>query len=97
MKKKAFGGIYSALIFFFLYMPIAVLILFSFNSSNSTSTFEGFSLKWYRELFNDAATLDALKNLGYKPAELKKIIPILETNNSLSISELIKLALKNIY
>lgn len=62
MKKKAFGGIYSALIFLFLYMPIAVLILFSFNSSNSTSTFEGFSLKWYRELFNDAATLDALKN-----------------------------------
>ena len=42
-------------------------------------------------------TLDALKNLGYKPAELKKIIPLLETNNSLSISELIKLALKNIY
>lgn len=62
MRKKAFGGIYSALIFIFLYMPIGVLILYSFNSSNSTSSFEGFSLKWYRELFNDAATLDALKN-----------------------------------
>jgi spermidine/putrescine transport system permease protein len=43
-------------------MPIAVLVLYSFNSSNSTSTFEGFSLKWYKELFSDAATLDALKN-----------------------------------
>lgn len=62
MKKKAFGGFYTGLIFVFLYMPIAVLILYSFNSSNSTSTFEGFSLKWYKELFNDAATLDALKN-----------------------------------
>lgn len=55
-------NIYTALIFIFLYMPIFVLILYSFNSSNSTSTFEGFSLKWYRELFSDAATLDALKN-----------------------------------
>lgn len=61
MKKKA-GNIYTALVFIFLYMPIAVLILYSFNSSNSTSTFEGFSLKWYRELFSDSATLDALKN-----------------------------------
>lgn len=62
MKKKAFGNIYTTLGFVFLYMPIAVLILYSFNSSNSTSTFEGFSLKWYKELFSDAATLDALKN-----------------------------------
>lgn len=41
--------------------------------------------------------LDALKNLGYKQAELKKIIPVLEANNLLSISELIKLALKQMY
>ena len=60
MKKTR--NIYTALVFIFLYMPIAVLILYSFNSSNSTSTFEGFSLKWYRELFSDSATLDALKN-----------------------------------
>ena len=60
MKKTR--SIYTALVFIFLYMPIAVLILYSFNSSNSTSTFEGFSLKWYRELFSDSATLDALKN-----------------------------------
>ncbi len=61
MRKKT-GNIYTALVFLFLYMPIFVLILYSFNSSNSTSTLEGFSLKWYKELFNDSATLDALKN-----------------------------------
>ncbi len=60
MKKTR--NIYTALVFIFLYMPIFVLILYSFNSSNSKSTFEGFSLKWYRELFSDSATLDALKN-----------------------------------
>lgn len=54
--------IYTGLIFFFLYAPIAVLILFSFNASDSTAVFAGFSLKWYRELFRDSATLAALKN-----------------------------------
>ena len=63
MRKRKFGGnLYTFLVFLFLYMPIAVLILYSFNSSNSTSNFEGFSLKWYKELFSDSATLDALKN-----------------------------------
>ena len=60
MKKTR--NIYTTLIFIFLYMPIFVLVLYSFNSSNSTSSFEGFSLRWYKELFSDSATLDALKN-----------------------------------
>ena len=61
-KRKTASNIYTALIFIFLYMPIAVLVLFSFNSSSSTGRFGGFSLRWYKELFNDAATMDALKN-----------------------------------
>ena len=62
-KKTSIGGkLYTALVFIFLYAPIAVLIIFSFNSGKSTSVFEGFSLYWYKELFNDAATLSAFKN-----------------------------------
>lgn len=62
-KKTSFGSkIYTALVFIFLYAPIAVLILFSFNSGKSTSVFEGFSLYWYGELFRDSATLEAFKN-----------------------------------
>jgi spermidine/putrescine transport system permease protein len=62
-KKTSLGGkLYTALVFIFLYAPIAVLIVFSFNSGKSTSVFEGFSLYWYKELFNDAATLTAFKN-----------------------------------
>ncbi len=63
MKKNSIGSIiYQALVFIFLYAPIVVLIVFSFNSGKSTSVFEGFSLHWYKELFRDAATLDAFKN-----------------------------------
>lgn len=60
MKKMA--KLYTILIYVFLYAPIAVLILFSFNSSNSTGVFTGFSLRWYKELLSDSATLAALKN-----------------------------------
>ncbi len=59
---KAMSKLYTALVFVFLYAPIAILVLFSFNSSNSTGVFTGFSLYWYKELFRDSATLAALKN-----------------------------------
>ncbi|MBQ2694507.1 MAG: ABC transporter permease [Clostridia bacterium] len=53
---------YAALVFAFLYAPIAVMIIFSFNSTSSTSVFSGFSLEWYKVLFEDEATLRALYN-----------------------------------
>jgi spermidine/putrescine transport system permease protein len=62
-RKTPFGSrLYTVLVFLFLYAPIAVLILFSFNAGKSTAVFEGFSLYWYKELLNDAATLEAFKN-----------------------------------
>ena len=53
---------YMALIFFILYAPILVVVIFSFNSSGSLSDFSGFSLKWYSELFRDSEAITALKN-----------------------------------
>lgn len=64
MKRliKGMKGAYSALIFLFLYAPIAVMITFSFNASKSRGTWGGFSLKWYAELFADARIMQALGN-----------------------------------
>ena len=42
---------YIGLVMAFLYLPIAVLILYSFNASKSRSVWAGFSLRWYRDLF----------------------------------------------
>lgn len=66
MKKRLSvpSKVYSLLVFLFLYAPIAVLIVFSFNSGKSMSVFSGFSTHWYKELFRDEATLSALKNTG---------------------------------
>ena len=61
---KLLSKIYIALIIFFLYAPIAVMVVFSFNASNSTSVFAGFSLHWYAELFaNDTVTTALLNTL----------------------------------
>lgn len=59
---KAVSRIYATLVFLFLYAPIIVLVVFSFNSSTSTSVFAGFSLDWYKSLFQDETTLKALYN-----------------------------------
>ena len=59
---KILSRIYLILIFAFLYAPIAVMLLISFNAGESTTQFIGLSLRWYRELFRDSATLDALRN-----------------------------------
>ena len=59
---KLSSKIYSGIIFAFLFAPIAVLLVFSFNESKSLSVFSGFSLKWYQELIHDDAMLEALGN-----------------------------------
>lgn len=61
-KRSALSSVYIALLLIFLYAPIIVLAVYSFNESNSMAVFSGLSLKWYVELFNDEATMSALKN-----------------------------------
>jgi len=51
--KKYLSKIYMGIIFIFLYAPIVVLAVFSFNESKSRGNWTGFSLKWYVELFQD--------------------------------------------
>ena len=60
--KKHLSNAYLVLIFGILYIPILTLILFSFNSANSTANFEGISLRWYIELFNSPDAFEALRN-----------------------------------
>lgn len=61
-KTSPLSKLYIALIFIFLYAPILVMIVFSFNGTESTYVFEGFSLEWYERLFHDRATMNSLKN-----------------------------------
>jgi spermidine/putrescine transport system permease protein len=63
MKKKNIGSlVYTLLIYLFLYLPILVLIVFSFNKSKLNSIWTGFTFKWYSSLFHNAAILTAMRN-----------------------------------
>lgn len=58
---KKLSKIYTALIIFFMYMPIVVLILFSFNDGK-TMVWKGFTLNWYTDLFKDSQIINSLWN-----------------------------------
>lgn len=62
MKKSLSLKIYTVFLYLFLYAPIFVMIFLSFNSGKTSTVFKGFSFKWYRELFRDEATIEALQN-----------------------------------
>ena len=54
--------IYTIGVFLFLYSPITILVLYSFNENKYTQDFNSLSLKWYSELLNDSALISALQN-----------------------------------
>ena len=58
MAKK----IYLGLVLLFLYIPVAVLVVFSFNANRFGIQWGGFTLDWYRQLFNDRTIADAVRN-----------------------------------
>lgn len=58
--KNLFKKFYVLLIFLFLYAPIVVLIVFSFNNSKSRGHWDGLTLRWYLELFKDPQIMKAL-------------------------------------
>jgi spermidine/putrescine transport system permease protein len=55
-------GTNAALVFGFIYLPVLILIIFSFNNTRSVAVFTGFSTEWYRSLAQNAELLDAARN-----------------------------------
>lgn len=55
-------GAHSWLVYLFFYAPIIVLVVFSFNDGRQVSIWQGTSLRWYRQMLQDAALLNALRN-----------------------------------
>ena len=64
MKKKPFhaSNLYLIFMLFLMYLPIVVIIVFSFNESKLPNEWDGFSLDWYRQLFADRSIGEALRN-----------------------------------
>ena len=85
---KKLSKVYTALIFAFLFAPILILLVFSFNEAKSLSVFSGFSFKWYRELLRDDVTLTALKNTLILAASSAAISTVMGTAAAVGINKL---------
>lgn len=59
---ELFCGGWSVMVLLFLYLPIVLLVVYSFNRSDLVSVWEGFSLHWYDRLWGNEPLIDALKN-----------------------------------
>lgn len=84
LRAKIFTGI----ILLFLFAPIIILLVFSFNASKSLSVFSGGTLYWYRELFRDTETLAAVRNTLVLALSAAAISTVMGTAAALGIDRL---------
>ena len=92
---KIASRVYTILVFTILYIPILVLMLFSFNSTANTGSLTGLSFYWYRELFNSPDTFNALKNTLVLAVSAASISTVIGTAAAVGIMKFKKNYTKN--
>lgn len=85
---KIASKIYVALVLTILYIPILVLMLFSFNNTANTGEFTGFSFYWYKELFASPDTFNALKNTLVLAVSASLISTVIGTAAAVGITKM---------
>lgn len=61
-KPSVWLRLFSALVYLYIYLPIVLLVIFSFNKQKLNVSWEGFTLSWYQELFRNQQILLAIRN-----------------------------------
>lgn len=93
--KNALKRIYLGLIVLFLYLPIGVLVVSSFNDSKILGKWNGFTLKWYKQLFENESIINALRTTLFLALVASIIATILGTVACLTVNRM-KRVLKSI-
>lgn len=60
--KRAFRYLYLTAVYLFLYIPILILVVYSFNDTKYSTNWQGFTLNWYRQLISDEPLMEAFLN-----------------------------------
>ena len=68
-RLSTFNAVSLVLGLAFLYLPIVILVIYSFNASRLVTVWGGWSLRWYTEFFHDRAMLEAASDLGASPRQ----------------------------
>ena len=88
---KKISKLYMSLLLMFLYVPIFVLIVFSFNTTKSRTVFDGFTFDWYVRLFQNELILSSLWNTILISISAATISTILGTAAAIGINKMKKL------
>lgn len=80
-------ALHTALVYAFLYAPIAILVAFSFNASRQTAFWAGFTLDWYRRLLANAELFHAVRNSLVVAACATAIAVLLGTPAALALAQ----------
>ena len=88
--KRFFQNFYLVFVLIFLYAPIAVMMVLSFNSSKSRSQWGGFTFQWYKEMFDSPVIMEALYNTLLIAFLSALIATILGTAAAIGISSMKK-------
>lgn len=80
--------LYMGLVLLFLYAPIAVLIVFSFNEGKTRGSWDGFSLTWYQQLWQDSEILAAVTNTFLVAIVATIVATIIGTLGAIGIEQL---------
>ncbi len=86
--RKVISNILTGLVYVFLFAPIVVLLIFSFNSSKSLAVFSDPSLYWYKELLKDRNTLETVRNSLVLAASATAIATVMGTAAAWGIDRL---------
>lgn len=86
--KNALKRIYLGLIVLFLYLPIGVLVVSSFNDSKILGKWNGFTLKWYKQLFENESIINALRTTLFLALVASIIATILGTVACLTVNRM---------
>jgi spermidine/putrescine transport system permease protein len=77
--------LYPVFIYIFLYLPIIVLIVYSFNSSKYGTSWQGLTLEWYRKLYSNSLLMASTKNSFLVAALSASISTLIGTISALGL------------
>lgn len=86
-RKLWARNLFIALVLFFLFLPIFILVAFSFNASKLNVVFTGFTFEWYGKLFQNADLLDAFKNTIFVAVVSTAVSTILGTISAVGLKK----------
>lgn len=86
-KNSVLRVAYPILMTILTYLPILVVVIFSFNESRLTSQWDGFSLKWYKKLFSDEDMFSALLNSIFLALSSSTLAAVLATSAALGVKK----------